>query len=312
MQIRYIILCDKPGRLGNRILWHAHFVAFAKAHPHFRIINASFDNYYGIFKSFDKDPLGRFPEKANLLSFLSKFRFYRKLLFLTTYAAYRIINRFKIDNDWVTSFDYDYDKTIDLKNQQVINQLSKTKFNFIRGFWCNSDIKNHIETIKQHFKFSKSTPIGGSYNIGVHIRRTDYKYLLKGKYYFDISTYVKWIEQIIEKYKVEADSKIFICSDCFDELYNIPELSHPQIRLENRFMIEDFDCLMQCDIIYAVPSTFSAMAAFLGQNKLIFLENEGDEIHKLVVSTHIIEDFYALTKSDFIEMYTNSTRNENI
>ena len=309
MQTRYIILCDKPGRLGNRILWHAHFISFVEEHPNFRIINASFEDYYGVFKSFDNDTLGRFPEKTNRLTFLSKFQLFRKFQFLTTYTVYRILDRFKVDNDWVTSYDYDYDKTIDLNDNQVFNQLSKSKYNFIRGFWCNSNVINSRDTIKQHFKLTKSTPIGSSFNVGLHVRRTDYKYLLKGKYFFDIPTYKNWIDQIIEKHKDRPDLKIFICSDCYEELRNIPELDHPRIQLANRSLIDDFDILTQCDVVYAVPSTFSAMAAFLGQDKMIYLDNDRAEIHNLKISKNIIADFYTQTKSDFIEIYSASSGN---
>lgn len=97
--------------------------------------------------------------------------------------------------------------------------------------------------------------------VGIHIRRTDYKEWLDGKYYYDVSTYVRYMRKISEL----MDGKV-VFAVCSDEEMARGDFEVPCCNLyisRNPFMV-DYSLLAQCDYTLGPPSTFRMTSSFLG------------------------------------------------
>lgn len=107
----------------------------------------------------------------------------------------------------------------------------------------------------------------GSFLVGVHIRGTDYKTYLNGKYYFEPSYYRSVMSGIAEKFG--SSTTFLVCSDEPQDFSSIPNLS---ITVSKGNLVEDMYALAGCDLILGPPSTFSSWAAFYGKVRKIELD----------------------------------------
>ncbi len=108
--------------------------------------------------------------------------------------------------------------------------------------------------------------------VGVHVRRGDYATWLYGKYFYDDAAYYKIITDIASQL---TNCVFVICSNeelKFDNAQNLP------IVYSKGTAAEDIILLSQCSYITGPPSTFSSWAAFLGNQKLLFLETKDEDV----------------------------------
>lgn len=97
--------------------------------------------------------------------------------------------------------------------------------------------------------------------VGVHVRRTDYKEWMDGRYFYDVPTYVRYMRRISELMKGEV--AFVVCSDeeMAREDFEVPCRNLYISR--NSFMV-DYSLLAQCDYTVGPPSTFRTTSSFLG------------------------------------------------
>lgn len=111
--------------------------------------------------------------------------------------------------------------------------------------------------------------------VGVHVRRTDYKEWLDGKYYYEVPVYARYMRKISEL--MNGEVVFVICSDeemkreDFDVPCRAMYISH------NPFMV-DYSLLTHCDYTIGPPSTFRMTSAFLGNTPSFAIDSPDREL----------------------------------
>jgi hypothetical protein len=136
--------------------------------------------------------------------------------------------------------------------------------------------------------------------VGVLIRQGDYRDWNDGRYFFKSNYYHKLITRFLDEFD-DADVGVVIASDQpqSNELFSNDKFNFTTgIAGGTGHYIESFAELALCDVVISPPSTFSALAAFVGNAPIIPLHEEagnGDwEVlnHPLIESAnhHIMSD----------------------
>jgi hypothetical protein len=108
---------------------------------------------------------------------------------------------------------------------------------------------------------------GADHLVGIHIRQTDYKNYLNGKYYFTLEAYRRVMDDI--QSQLSGHTRFLVCSDApidralFKEQDLVFSSGHP---------VEDNYALAACDFIAGPPSSYSAWASFYGQTPLFHIQ----------------------------------------
>lgn len=96
--------------------------------------------------------------------------------------------------------------------------------------------------------------------VGVHIRRGDYAQWMGGNYYFNNSTYIKYMDELKKLYS--GEKIVFVMLS--DEKLEKQDFEEYDVVFPNGNAIEDQWILSKCDHILCTRSTFSSWACFMG------------------------------------------------
>ncbi len=113
--------------------------------------------------------------------------------------------------------------------------------------------------------------------IGVHIRRTDYKTYMSGAYYFSDQQYANVCHKI-ENCLTNYPTRFIIFSD---EAIDLDLYSGLDISINGGNMYEDFASMTQCNCLIGPPSSFANAASFIGDVSRIVMRDV-DSIGKLL------------------------------
>ena len=98
--------------------------------------------------------------------------------------------------------------------------------------------------------------------VGVHIRRTDYKAFLCGRYYFEDDVYRREMGNVQSLLSGKRDVRFVVFSD---ERLDESHFSGMPCYFAHGLAVEDQWLMSQCDYLMGPPSTFSAWASFMGK-----------------------------------------------
>ena len=156
--------------------------------------------------------------------------------------------------------------------------MDNNKENIQHIFRPNDTIVQKVDTFISELKIKYDLIIG------VHIRRSDYKTWIGGKYYYSLDEYYSFMKHY---YKEMTNKKVcfFISSDENIDMRLFKGLNCYSIT--NGSAIEDLYSLSRCDRIMGPLSTFSRWASFYGEVPLLVLEKEDniiadDEFSKVI------------------------------
>ena len=309
--MKHIVFVSGGGRLGNQLLNAANFTAFAKEYKQtLAVTNLAIVRYLHYFK-YDVSILNH-----NKKSFRSQCL--RILLSLVSHDNKTFVHFYNFSNSFLHCLAHIlYNnqsivlgkkrkvykrikaKVIDntqLNSDQVLTAFNEKSKTFVSG-WpmrCWDLIDKHKEYVvsKLQFKetytnlsdkFIEKIRIERKYEllIGVLIRQGDYKEWAEGKFYFQDTQYIQWIEEIKMHF---FDKKIafILTSDQpknENEFATIPNLfwSRGTRHIQDEPVVSMLD-LSHCDYILSPPSTFSAWASFIGNSKIIPLTDKNQKI----------------------------------
>lgn len=114
--------------------------------------------------------------------------------------------------------------------------------------------------------------------VGLHIRRTDFKYFENGRFYYNDEVYLMAITHFINAINTPNKEIAFVL--CSDEDIDVSKYASYNIFFERRTTAEDFFLLAKCDYIIATRSIFSTMANYFCNNK-IYQITEVDKVFSL-------------------------------
>lgn len=224
-----------------------------------------------------KNYLKHFPNLINnhkILFILNKRKFFNSNLLLRFWSifdkfrvnmSYTEINKNKkilILGGWEKRFESAY--------------IEKNKKQIIELFQPNKKIIKKISA-----KLSSNKEV---LNIGIHIRRGDYKDFFEGKYFYNIDFYYKFINECYNLFSNYYKNKKFKFLICSNEKFDIHDpkyfsLLNPSIKEKDviRFYeddITDLYALASCDFIAGPPSTFTQWASFIGKPRFYQIDNQ--------------------------------------
>ncbi|MDX2189095.1 MAG: alpha-1,2-fucosyltransferase [Bacteroidota bacterium] len=301
---KIIIYWNGGGRLGNQLITHAHLLAFILEYPNqFLLINTKFWYFNDLF------PFSHIYPKPNAvylktLDFLLKicqlfprkiFRFFTDIIKMISFKRSNInIIKIKNDNDSIklTPKIFESDNTfLEGFRFRNWNLLHKHKSQILAKIQPNQKFKL-IST-----NFINKLHLKSNFIIGVYIRQQDYKVWLNGKYHFELTTYIKWINECEKVF--ESENPLFIivgddaevCIQVKNEVKNVAISNGDPLGKEN--YVVNMINLSKCNLIITPPSTFSGWASFMNNTPMIILKSENQIIQKEDIVYNSIFDLHA-------------------
>ena len=286
-----IIVIDKPGRLCNQLWAYSPFITFSvKNRIPLRILD--FYDYAHLFNKVNKNEYVKFGIFGNKL--IDRFlriliRIIRKLSLHFDLSKINIFSFNQWDNEnWRPILEnkkniiflYAWDHPKDIESLRVY-----------KGVIINMFRPKEIY-IKRAAEFVKEIRASCNVLVGVHIRRTDYKYFRKGGYWFSDDIYLGRMMDIEKQFIEKGLDKVcfLLCSDadiCLEKYLKVNAKM-----LKERSDIEDLYALSICDYILGPPSTFSMWASFYGGVPLRFIKHSNDKIFLREFSRIISQDVF--------------------
>jgi len=196
-------------------------------------------------------------------------------------------------------------KIIQLEDSKIFEKISSKRCTLLGGWrveaWQalekNCDyVRPFFQPLEKYKKIAEThlrrIRSNGDFLVGVLIRQDDYRGWRGGRYFFSTEEYVGFLNQIKEIYK-HRNVKFLVASDesqreeAFGDLdvqFGTGYATGTGHFMEN--MIE----LSMCDVIASPPSTFSALAAFLGDKPIFPLYDKHQTISKKqLIQNHIFD-----------------------
>jgi hypothetical protein len=301
------------GRLGNQLLNYVNLLAFQQEYPAFDVLNLAFERYADTYVSRQlplSDIAGTAPNGS--LGWLIRtfwgsnpvgsVAHYDPIDQLRHQAVHYHAHRGRDSQSLIGGIPNarfhvpgNHRDGVDLSSSETVEKLRSVGTTVLAGWnvraWplieIHGDwIRETLQPDEQYVSAAKSfiTDIRAEYDtvVGVLIRQDDYRTFMNGRFFYESARY----RELIEAYATThcAGNTAFVLAsdeaqshDLFDEeAYHFctGEAVGPNHFLEN------FVELSLCDMILSPPSTFSLLAAFLGDIPLVPIAcNEADWTH---------------------------------
>ena len=286
----WVIIADRNGQLGNRLIVFSHFmaVAFEKG---FGIINPFFEEYASYFEfAADRNTIAhpfffRFCKSSKINRFLSYLttKFTGLLLRIASSTPWYKIIRIYSTYDAPSNVNGPYELS-----GNDFNEALKKRIVLVQGwkFRAHQSVEKYSDQIRAFFRLAekydkrvidylKKLREENAVLIGVHIRRGDYRSFENGRYFYSMSDYRDTILQL--KKELFKDRKI-IFMVCSNEEISEKEFEGITVRKGPGHFVEDLYALSGCDYIIGPPSTFSHWAAFYGKIPLARITSAGQRV----------------------------------
>jgi len=269
-----IVIANKPGQLGNRLIVFAHIIAYAKEHQ-LRVLNPSFFEYRKYFTNTAGSGVPQYPSKSNPFGM-----FLGRLFYSFSFYLGRILHRLRVPNNRWLGYTYlDWHQELNLDESL---SLTKSKLFIIQGWEFRAryllnkyqqqvkdffrPVSAHQEAVESHIKrLRKSCDL----LVGVHIRGGDYNNFEGGKYYYQLGQYKRVMDHVLTL-MTGKKVKFMICSN---EEVNLDFYKDQELELGPGESVEDLYALAGCDYIIGPPSTFTMWASFYGNTPLYKIED---------------------------------------
>ncbi len=288
------------GRLANRMILFANFVALAEEQGH-RLINFTFHSYSELFEGTRGNIYCRYPrpERRSWLDLVPGVAFAlrkTRIPYHLTRAAAALNERFPVFGQAViTLHELPGQKITLLDGPAYQEKIRPARIVFVYGWWLRTPnlVKKHGDKIRAYFR-----PVPESQNasraaieplrraadivIGVHIRQGDYRGWQGGKFFFPATRYAAWMNELAAQFPGRKVA-FFVCSDEPRHAGEFPGLT---VGFGTNSPVADIFALALCDYLLGTKSTFSQWASFYGEKPLLQVcdTNEPAKLDKFRVS----------------------------
>jgi hypothetical protein len=289
---KLFIIAKRCGRLANRLMLFAHFIALAEEQGH-RLINFTFHSYAHLFEVTRHDVYCRYPAGGRRSRFdavpgINAAIRKTRILYHATRAAALLIERFPVFGGKVMTLRETPGAIVTpLDGPEVQARICDAKVVFVYGwrFRAPGLVQKHAQKIRAYFQPVESYVRTSDDMVrllrreadvvaGVHVRQGDYGGWRGGKYLFPISQYASWMRQFAEQFPSQKVS-FLVCSDEPRATSEFPGLS---VGLGTSSPMRDLQALGKCDFIFGPPSTFSRWASFYGNRPLYLIGGVNDQL----------------------------------
>jgi hypothetical protein len=270
-----IVITDKSGRLGNRLIVFAHFIGWGIEHG-VAIANPAFDEYAQYFAGTANDPWCRYPVRPTASRNTAQSRHTN---FRIVSKAQRILTRFKIRTPWLDWIDIGLWEPYDLSAEENTRVLRSRKLTLVRGWQFRdiASIEKHVRAIRSYFtpqplhikridELLAQVRATCDVLVGIHIRRGDYGHIIGGRYHYEPPVYLDIMAKVQQLF---GDRKVgfLICSD--EPVDSTVRSSSFNVHLGPNHFIEDMYSFARCDYLVGPPSTYTMWASYYGDVPLL-------------------------------------------
>ena len=271
------------GRLANRMILFANFVALAEEQEH-RLINFTFHSYAEFFEGTRGNIYCRYPRPEHrswmdVVPGIAVFLRHTRIPYHLTRAVAALNERFPVfGGTAMTLHELPGQKLTLLDGPEYQEKIRPARIVFVYGWWLRTPrlVKKHADKIRAYFrpveKFDKASrdaiePLRKKADviIGVHIRQGDYRGWFNGKYFFPVERYAAWMNELAAQFPGRRVA-FFVCSD---EARSAGEFTGLNVGLGTNSPVSDIYALARCDYIFGTKSTFSQWASFYGGKPLL-------------------------------------------
>ena len=290
---RLIIVCDKYGRLGNRLFLFSQLIEYSTRSSR-DIWVPGFYEYRKLFKRTRKNSLvsfpqntiltiNPFPEKLSYIAINHISHNFDKLFFKKCFQ--KVCNYEESDQNPFHTINESNAKVILFNGFVFHNQLLDTEnsYHLIKKMFkpyykYDAIIKEPIDSLK-----SKCSLV-----VGILIRQTDYREWNNGKYFYESELYDILIKEIIKCFN-DINIGFFIATDekqsqnLFQNIECIIRVGYP---LENMYS------LSMCDFLIGPPSSFIGWSSYYGNKSLFTISNK---------NTFYDKSYYENIKNNFLK-----------
>jgi hypothetical protein len=294
---KLLIIAGRVGRLANRLVLFANFVAFAEEHG-YRLNNCTFHSYADLFETTRRDIYCRYPIAArrSVLDIVpgvaAAIRKTRVLAHAVRMACVLSERSPALRRYAVTLRESD---GVDLESPPVQARLSGASRVFFMGWAFRAPayverhaakIRAYFRPVERHDRASRETVErlrrNGDIVVGVHIRHGDYRGWRGGKYFLDIERYAAWMRELADQFPGRRVA-FLVCSDEPRSVGEFPGLS---VGFGAGVPVQDLCALGRCNYVLGPVSSFSQWASFYGDKPLLHLRDRNDcvEVSRFRVS----------------------------
>jgi Glycosyl transferase family 11 len=273
------------GRLANRTILFANFIALAEEHRH-RVINYTYHSYAGLFEAIRENIHCAYPvpKRKNWLDIVpgagAVVRKTRIFYHLTRYASLLNERLPVFGKAVVTLRGLKGQSTTYLDDPEFQEKIRPAKIVLVYDwrFRAPGLVQKHGDKIRAYFrpveKYENASraavdPLRRDADIvvGVHIRQGDYRGWRGGRYFYPVERYAEWMREMAAQFPGRKVS-FFVCSD---EPRSADEFPGLTVGFGTDSPVSDLYALARCDYILGTKSTFSEWASFYGAKPLLHL-----------------------------------------
>jgi len=287
---KLLLIAGRCGRLANRLVLFANFIALAEEHGH-RLGNCTFHTYAHLFETTRSDVYCRYPAAAARRSLLDMVPGVAPLIRKTRLFAHGVrmaclLNE-RLGGFGGRAMTFREKHGVDLEQPEVWAQTRGASVVFIMGWAFRAPgyverhagkIRAYFQPIEPHERASREMVErlrrDAGVVVGVHIRHGDYREWRGGKYFFEIDRYAAWMKELAGQFPGRKTA-FLVCSDEPRHQREFPGLS---VGFGAGVPVQDLCALARCDYVIGPLSSFSQWASFYGNKPLFHFRDRNDRI----------------------------------
>ena len=286
-EAKLFVIALRCGRLANRLVLSANFIALAEEQGH-RLVNFAFHSYSHLFEGTRNDIYCQYPPPARqgfLEAVPGAAWLLRKsrILYHATRGASRLNELCPVFGKRVLTLrEPGGGKITLLEGPEFQAQIVPARLIFAYGwrFRAPGWVRKHAGKIRACFQPVPDIEQGcrriaddlrrrAEVVVGVHIRQGDYRAWKQGRYFFPASRYAGWMREMSDRVSPRRVA-FYVCSD---EARTSAEFEGLDVGLGGDSPAQDLYTLARCDYVIGPPSTFSQWASFYGDKPLFHLRD---------------------------------------
>jgi len=271
-----IVIAKQVGRLANRLLLFAHFIATAADHD-LQIANPALENYARYFPATSRTLVPRWPPGRAALPWPPPTR---NLGYAATRVAREALWQAQRRGAGVPVIRVLPDGHLDLDSAEFLEPARRHRVLFVLGWYFRNHegVRRNAALLRDYFTphphrlERAAAAVGparerGCLVAGIHVRRGDYATFDDGRRFFDHSDYRRVMLEV-QAAHLGRDVAFLVSSDepvPDDAFAGLELLRAPGTELEDMY------ALASCDLIVGPVSTYNRWASFWGEVPLFTL-----------------------------------------
>ena len=291
---KLFIIALRCGRLANRLSLFANFIALAEEQGH-RVINFTFHSYAHMFETTRRDIYCQYPPPTrrswmDTIPGVAAALRRTRILYHAVRATGVLNEKFPVFGGRVVTLrERPRQNVTALEGPEVQEPIRDAKVVFVHGFhfrapnWMErhaEKIRAYFRPIEQHDRASREAVDRlrqqADVVVGVHIRRGDYANWSGGKYFFPVSRYAAWMQEMAGQFPGRRVA-FLVCSN---EPRRAEEFGGLSVGIAAGVPVEDLYALARCDYLLGPLSSFTQWASFYGGKPLFHLRSPNDRIER--------------------------------